>query len=124
MEKKKRVLIIEDDTYTRELFQEVLEEIAEITTAVDGEEGLFKAQAGGYHLILLDIMMPKLDGIQILESLKNKPPQNPNGPIILLTNMAYDTIVKKALELGAKSYLIKADLNPETLTQAVKKFLA
>lgn len=124
MADKKKILIIEDDTYTRELYEEVLKEAGfDIESAVDGEEGLIKAQAGGYSLILLDIMMPKLDGIGVLKVLKEKAPQKANGKIVLLTNLAHDPVIKEAMSLGAKSYLIKSDLNPEEFVKKVKSLL-
>ena len=121
---KKRILVIEDDTYTRELYEEVLKEANfEVVTALDGEEGLAKAKEGGYDLILLDIMMPKLDGLEVLRSLKENKPEKKNGPIIVLTNLAHDPVIREAINLGATSYLIKTDLNPDQLIKEVKGFL-
>ncbi|MEK7499262.1 MAG: response regulator, partial [Patescibacteria group bacterium] len=82
----KKVLIVDDDAYLRDLYEEVLKEAGyEITTAVDGEEGAGKLQAGGFDLTLLDVMMPKLDGLGVLKELQQTPPTTPNGPILLLT---------------------------------------
>ena len=74
MSANKRILVVEDDQYIRDLYEEVLTEAGfEVDTAVDGEEGVVKAKKGGYNLILLDVMMPKLDGLGFLEELeKNK----------------------------------------------------
>lgn len=121
---KQKILIIEDDTYTRELYEEVLKEAGFTTeSAVDGEEGLVKAQEGGYSLVLLDIVLPKRDGIEVLKGLKEKPPKAKNGPIVLLTNLAHDPVIKEGMSLGAKAYLIKSDLNPDELVEKVKQFL-
>lgn len=121
---KKKILLVEDDIYTRDVYVEVLGDAGfEVISAQDGEEGLVKASQGGFDLILLDVMMPKLDGLGVLRNLSQKPPQSQNGPIILLTNLGHDPVIKEALSLGAKSYLIKSDLNPDQLVLAVKKFL-
>lgn len=119
---KQKILIVEDDQYTRDIYQEVLAEAGyDITVAVDGEEGLVKIKEGGYQLILLDMMMPKLDGLGVLSALKETSPRIANGPIILLTNLAHDPVISKALSLGAKNFLIKSDLNPDQLVAKVRE---
>lgn len=116
------ILIIEDDQYTRDIYREVLEgEGYRITTADDGVEGVVKASQGTYDLILLDMMMPKLNGISTLKELKQKHPAH--APVVLLTNLAQDPVVEEALALGAKGYLIKADMNPDQLVAHIKKLL-
>lgn len=120
----KKVLIVEDDQYIRDIYKSTLEEAGfNVTTAVDGEEGLLKAKEGGYNLILLDMMMPKVDGIQFLTTIKENPPKQPNGNIILLTNLTQDEVVKKGITLGAKSYISKADVNPAEFLEKVREFV-
>ena len=124
MSKQKRILIVEDDVYIRDLYAEVLTEAGyAVETAVDGEEGLVKGKVGGYSLILLDVMMPKLDGLGVLQGLQKNPPQSPNGPVILLTNLAQNEVVQEALKTGAKDFIIKADLNPQELLARIKSYL-
>jgi CheY-like chemotaxis protein len=120
----KKILIVDDDAYLRDLYEEVLkDEGYEVTTAVDGEEGATKLAQGGYDLTLLDVMMPKLDGLGVLKKLKETPPTIPNGTILLLTNLAQDPIVTEAMQTGAKSYMIKADITPDQLVEKVKEYL-
>lgn len=119
-----KLLIVDDDLYIRELYEEVLKaEGFEVDTAINGEEGLAALQKGGYNLTLLDVMMPKLDGLGVLAKLREKPPTTPNGDIILLTNLAHDPIIEDALSKGASSYLIKADLTPDQLVAKIKEHL-
>lgn len=119
-----KILLIEDDAFTREAYEEVLkDEGYDVTTSADGEDGLSKVRQGGFAIVLLDMMLPKIDGLDLLRSLKNDPPKVPNGPIILLTNLAHDQVIKMALDLGVKSYLIKSDINPGQLVEKVKSFL-
>ena len=124
MESAKRILLIEDDLYTRELFEEVLKGAGfDVTTAFDGEMGLSRALEGGYNLILLDIVMSGMDGIEVLKRLKGSATKQKNGPIVMLTNLSHDPIIKQTLSLGAASYLIKSDLTPEELVKKVKGFI-
>lgn len=121
---KKRILLVEDDQFTRELYEEVLKgEGYFVDTAVNGEEGLTKIKAGGYSLILLDIMMPKMDGLEVLRSLKDNPPKIQNGPIIILTNLTNDPILNSAYGLNAKDYVVKSDITPGDLLDKVKSYL-
>lgn len=119
-----KILVVEDDNYARDIYQEILTDAGfTVTTANNGEEGLAKLVEGGYDLVLLDVMMPKLDGLEVLKSLKAQGKGKNNGKIILLTNLAHDPIIKEALDTGATDYLIKSDLNPDQLLEHVKKHL-
>ena len=120
----KKILFIDDDQYLRDVYEEILKTQGyDVTTAINGEDGLKKLQEGGYDLVLLDIMMPTLDGIGVLEGLQKNPAKQPNGPIVLLTNLGLDPLIKTAKTKGAASYLLKADLTPKELVDHVKKFL-
>lgn len=119
-----RVIVVDDDQYIRELYEEVLkDEGYEVETASDGEEALNKVKEGGFDLILLDIMMPKIDGLGIMDYLSKNPPPKPNGPILLLTNLDHEPLIKDAMAKGAVAFLIKADITPEDLLVQVKKYL-
>lgn len=119
-----RILVIEDDEFLRELYDELLKgESYEVSLAVDGEEGLKYISEGGYDLVLLDIMLPKMDGLEILRHIKDKPPKIVNGPIVLLTNLGQDSIIKEGFALGASGYLIKSAMNPDQVLSEVKVFL-
>ncbi len=120
----KKVLIVDDDRYIRELYEELLKsEGYTVETAVDGEDGLNKISAGGYDLILLDVMMPKIDGYGVLVKLEDQAPKTKNGPIIILTNLANDPIIDQALTKGAKAAFIKSDHTPQEFLQMVKEYL-
>jgi CheY-like chemotaxis protein len=120
-----RILVIEDDQFLRELYDELLrEEGYEVELASDGQEGLDKVSRGGYDLILLDIMLPKIDGLEILRRLRDKPPEKPNGATVLLTNLGQDSIIKEGFNLGASGYLIKSAMNPDQVLSEVKVFLS
>lgn len=69
------------------------------------------------------MMMPKVDGIQFLTAMKENPPKEPNGNTILLTNLTQDPVVNQGMDLGAKSYISKADVNPAEFLEKVKEFV-
>lgn len=122
---KKRILIIEDEKYLRELYAEILEEEGySVEQAADGEEGLQALVKGGFDLVLLDIVLPKIDGMTILKRLKTDTlPQKPNGPVIVLSNLGQDTIVADAVDLGVRGYMVKSDYTPDQIVKEVKEYL-
>ncbi|HVA96265.1 MAG TPA: response regulator [Candidatus Acidoferrales bacterium] len=120
----KKVIVIDDDLYIRELYEEILkDEGYTVDSASNGEEAYNKLKIGGYDLILLDIMMPKMDGLGIIDALKKDPPPIKNGPIILLTNLDHEPLIKDAMSRGAAAFIIKADITPADLLGQVKKYL-
>lgn len=122
---KKKILLVEDDLYIRDIYKEVLKnEGYDLTIAIDGQDGLTKAREGGYDLILLDMMMPKMDGMTVLKELQKNPPKEPNTQIVVLTNLAHDAVIQEALALGAKGYLVKSGLNPDEFVEQIRKFIA
>ena len=124
MNPDKKILIVEDDQFLREFYQELFQgEGFLVDVAADGEIGLKKIQEEQYALVLLDIMLPKKDGLQILRDLKIKPAANKEVVIVTLTNLGQDTVIKQAFELGAQGYLIKSALNPDQVLVEVKNYL-
>lgn len=121
---EKKILIVEDEKDIRDLYVEVLkDEKYEVDEAADGEVGLEKALSGKFDLLLLDIMLPKKDGLQILREIKKKPELS-NLIVVLLTNLSTDTIIKEGFGLGATSYIIKSEMTPDQIINEVKKVLA
>lgn len=120
----KKILIVEDDQFLREFYQELLQaEGYLIDAAGDGESALSKIQNNEYNLVLLDIMLPKKDGVQILRDLKIKGAKSRNVIIVVLTNLGQETIIKECFELGADGYLIKSALNPDQVLIEIRSYL-
>lgn len=118
------LLLIEDDEDLRQMYSLIFAKAGyHLDTANDGIQGLAKARQGGYGLILLDLMMPKLDGIGFLKELKKEGPKKPNGPIVVLSNAGYNAVAQEAMTLGAQGFLLKADLLPADLVKEVEKYL-
>ena len=121
---KQRILVVEDDQFLRELYQELLsDEGYNVEVSANGEDGLTNMRNGGYDLVLLDIMLPKKDGLDILTELRANPPTKQNGPVVLLTNLGQDAIIKQGFSLGASGYLIKSAMTPDQVLHEVKVFL-
>jgi len=121
---KAKILVVEDDEFLREVYLETLTaEGYVIDTAIDGEEGLQKIKQGGYNLVLLDIIMPKMDGLTVMKKIKEEGTINPNKKIIFLTNLDKDEEIKQALALG-DGYFIKSQMTPGDLIKEVKTQLS
>lgn len=119
----KRILVVEDDLFLRELYTDILKaENYNVDSAADGEEALGKIKVGGYDLVLLDIIMPKMDGLEVMRQTQNSPPQTPNKCVVFLTNLDKDEEIKTALKLG-NGYLIKSQITPGSLVEEVKMYL-
>lgn len=117
----KTVLIIEDDTMLGELYQVVLSQAGYTALwAKDGEEGLTRI-AQNPDLILLDIMMPKMNGVDVLKHLRADHATK-DMPVIILSNFEQKNITDVAMRLGAKGYLLKVDLLPEDLITLIDRY--
>lgn len=120
----KKILVVEDDQFLREFYQELLQgEGFIVDVAAEGETASLKVHQGGYDLVLLDIMLPKKDGLQILRELKITPPQEKNGPIVALTNLGQDVVIRQAFELGAAGYIIKSAMNPDQVLKEIQNHI-
>ncbi len=120
----KKILIVEDDQFLREFYQELLQtEGFLVDLAADGEIASQKVSEGGYNLVLLDIMLPKKDGLQVLRDLKITPARQKNGPIVVLTNLGQDAIIKQAFDLGASGYIVKSAMNPDQVLDEINNYL-
>lgn len=120
----KRILLIDDDETLREMYSVILAKGGYgVDTARDGVEGLAKAREGGYDLILLDLVMPNLDGVRVLQALKQEPAKKPNGPVVILSNAGYESVAKEVTSLGAKGFLMKAEMLPRDFIKQVQAFL-
>ena len=118
-----RILLIEDDRFLRRACEVGLKKRGfVVVTANDGEEGLQKAQAESFDLILMDMLMPKLSGLDALEALK-KDERTRGVPVVILSNSSLDTDMQRAMELGAAGYMVKASLSLQELGDHVLSFL-
>lgn len=119
-----KILIVEDDPLMSRMYQKIFTfEGYEVDMAGDGEEGLEKARSGKPTLMLLDIMMPKMNGLQVLEKLKADP-ETKSIPVVMLTNLAGQQDAETALSKGAVKYIVKSEYDPKQVANMVKEILA
>ncbi len=119
----KHILIVEDEEYLRDLYLQVLQsEGYEVEIAANGEEAYEKMSQKQYGLVILDVILPKMDGLQVLDKLNNEGKQK-NDNIVLLTNLGQDLVVAKALDFGVRGYMVKSDYTPEELVAEVRGYL-
>lgn len=120
---KAKILIVDDEEILRRIYSDRLTfEGFEVESAADGEEAMNKIKASPPSLVLLDILMPKLNGLQVLEQL-NTTPELKKIPVIVLSNVANDENIKKALALGAKDYLLKTNFSPNEIINKIKALI-
>ena len=118
---KKKILVIEDEATLQKALNDVLlQEGFEVSSASDGITGLEIAKKENPDLILLDIILPKMDGFEVLAKLKA---DDENTPVVILTNLSDVNDVQKALDLGATTYLVKADYHLNEVIQKIKEIL-
>lgn len=118
-----KILILEDEKILRDLLEKKLkDEGYEVSVAPDGEEGLTKMKKEKFDLILLDIIMPKKGGFEVLAEMQ-KDSQLKNIPVIIISNSGQPVEISRALELGVKDYLVKTQFDPQEVVEKVKKQL-
>ena len=116
----KKILFIEDEPSLRKSIKKLLEDHHYLfLEAEDGEEGLLLAKKEKPDLILLDLILPKKDGFEVLAELKNDS-ETVNIPVIVLTNLSQTQDIEKALSLGAISYLVKANYSLSEILEKIK----
>lgn len=120
-DQQKAVLLIEDEPTLQKTISEILiQEGYKMLNALDGEIGLQMALREKPDLILLDLILPKIDGFEVLENIR-KNEATKDTPVIVLTNLENAAAVERALALGAQSYLVKANYELEDVVQKVKQ---
>lgn len=118
-----KVLIIEDDKFLSKIYASKLsKEGIEADFALDGEEGLQKMKAAKPKLILLDLIMPKMDGFAVLEEMK-KDPALKKIAVLVLSNLGQDEDIVRAKKLGAKDFLVKSDSSIQEVVTKIKSHL-
>lgn len=120
----KNILCIEDEFFISELYERALKKSGhKVTTALNGQDGLEIAQTNGYDIILLDLMVPGMTGMEILRVLRD-PSKSPgfHGKIIITTNLDQNDEMRAELEKQADGYIVKAAITPKELAQFVSEF--
>lgn len=118
-----KVLIIEDDNFLSDLYKIQFEKSGyKVVQSYDGLDGLSKISLENPSVVVLDLIMPELTGLEVLERLK-KDSKFSDLPIVVLSNLRDEEKIKKALTLGAVGYIIKPTLTPKQVVDEVSKYI-
>jgi CheY-like chemotaxis protein len=118
-----RILLVEDDRFLRRAAEAMLRKQGfDVRVAADGEEGLAAARGAVPDLVLLDLIMPKMQGFTVLEALKADP-ATAGVPVIIMSNLGQDSDIARAMAAGAAAYFIKSNTALATLAEQVRRVL-
>lgn len=119
------ILIVEDEKDALDLYVYSIQSAGnfEVLRAMDGEEALIQLSQNKVDLVLLDIMMPKKDGVETLAELKKNPQTYGAPKVVMLTNIGGDIAIDKAMSLGADGYMLKSEIEPMELISIIKQYL-
>lgn len=117
---KKSILLVEDEPDIQEIYASVLNDAdIDVDRASDGAEALTKIKnPNNYDLILLDVVMPQAHGLEILEFIKKN---KTNAPVVILSNLDQENVIKSAIKAGAKEYIIKTNILPIDLIEIINR---
>jgi len=115
-----KILIVEDDKFLRELIvRKLSQENFDVVEAIDGEDGIKKVKETIPDLLLLDLILPGIDGFEVLSKIKEEP-ATASIPVIILSNLGQREDIERGLKLGAVDYLVKAHFTPNEIIEKVK----
>ena len=119
-----KVLIIEDDRYISKMFQLKLSlDGMDVQVAENGHQGIEKVKEFSPDIILLDILMPEMDGYEVLEAIKGED-QTKDIPVLIMSNLGQEVHIQKAMDLGAIGYIVKSQYTPSNVSEKVKEVLS
>ena len=119
----KKILLVEDDKFLRELMSKKLITLGyEVVSAADGESGLVMIKETKPDVVLLDLILPGINGFEVLEKAKQDP-AIANIPVVILSNLGQTEDIEKGLALGAKDFLVKAHFTPQEIVNKLKSIL-
>jgi CheY-like chemotaxis protein len=118
----KKILLVEDDNFIRDLYHRQLEKAGyAVKSTHSGLEAVELVKSEQFDLMLLDIMLPEMDGISVLKKLKEEGKDKLD--VMVLSNMGQDDLIKKAMELGAKAYVIKSLSTPAQVVKEIESVI-
>lgn len=122
-ENKKKILLIEDEEFLQDIYKRTLEQEGLSTDAfAKGSEGLEAFKRNKYDLVILDIILPDTNGLEVLRQMKQVSGKA-DVPVVFLSNLGQESVIEQGKKLGAKGYLVKLILNPDQVVAQIKNFL-
>ena len=120
----KKILIAEDDFFIRDIYSKVFSLSGyDVQVAVDGMDALEKIKANNFEMVLLDIMMPRMTGIDVLRNVRTtlQPPQK-DIPIFIITNLGQQNVIEDAFKLGMDGYILKSQVSPQQIVDEINNY--
>lgn len=119
----RKILIAEDDFFIRDIYSKVFSLSGyEVQVAVDGVDALEKINAQPYDMVLLDIMMPRMTGIDVLKNVRSLETPAKAIPIFIITNLGQQNVIEEAFKLGMDGYILKSQVTPQQIVDEINNF--
>jgi CheY-like chemotaxis protein len=119
----RKLLIAEDDFFIRDIYSKVFSLSGyEVQVAVDGVDAFEKIKAQQYDMILLDIMMPRMTGIDVLKNVRSLSTPSKDTPIFIITNLGQQNVIEEAFKLGMDGYILKSQVSPQQIVDEINNF--
>ena len=117
-----RILMVEDDIALATMYaMRFRKDGHEVTTVHDGESGLAEATGGDYDLVFLDISLPRMDGISVLQNMRQSG-KAADRPVVILSNYSEPPLIARGQELGVRSYLVKSETSPTQIASSLRSW--
>lgn len=122
----KKILIAEDDFFIRDIYSKIFSGAGyEVVVAVDGTDALTKIKnLPAFDMILLDIMMPGMSGLDVLRALRELTPPVKDTPVFIITNLGQENVIEEAFKIGMDGYIIKSQVTPQQIVDEITTFFA
>ena len=121
----KKILIAEDDFFIRDIYSKVFSLAGyEVQVAVDGVDAMEKIKMQPYDMILLDIMMPRMTGIDVLKSIRALEPPIKDIPVFIITNLGQQNVIEEAFKMGMDGYIIKSQVTPQQIVNEINTYFS
>lgn len=119
----RKILIAEDDFFIRDIYGKVFSLSGyDVQVAVDGMDALEKIKAQQYEMILLDIMMPRMTGIDVLKNVRALNTPTKSTPIFIITNLGQQNVIEEAFKLGMDGYILKSQVTPQQIVEEINNY--
>jgi len=119
----KKILIAEDDFFIRDIYSKVFSLSGyDVQVAIDGVDAFEKIKAQVYDMILLDIMMPRMTGIDVLKNVRALSTTSKDTPIFIITNLGQQNVIEEAFKLGMDGYILKSQVSPQQIVDEINNY--
>lgn len=119
----RKILIAEDDFFIRDIYSKVFSLSGyDVKVAVDGNDAFEKIKTEQFDMILLDIMMPRMTGIDVLKGVRALSTPAKSTPIFIITNLGQQNVIEEAFKLGMDGYILKSQVSPQQIVDEINNF--